>query len=111
MENLLEPKYGIAGILIFLCLHLIWRVIEFWIKIKDKREEASEASILDLSKEIKELNKNMMKLELRLDSTDRLLADLPKIKMDLIRFFAALKQVTGENWKEIRKFIMEEFPS
>lgn len=87
METLFETK-SIPAILVFIavfvCFNFVKGAFEFYLDLQRKKDQASEASIKDLTHELK------------------------KFKVDLRRLYIAAKIMAGERWTQIRKEIMED---
>ena len=87
MEALFETK-SVPAILVFIAIFVLANflkgAIEFILDLQRKKEQASEASIRELTHELK------------------------KFKVDLRRLYIAAKIMAGERWAQIRKEIMED---
>lgn len=84
MDALLDSHYGLPAICVLLSLQILFRTAEFLWGIVKKKNEISEKSIGELT------------------------ASIQKLSLDLRRVFAAVKIIAGDDWKEIRKAIMDE---
>ena len=84
MDNLLDAHYGLPAICVLLVLQLLFKVGEFLWEVIKKKDEVSEKSISELT------------------------ASIQKLSLDLRRVFAAVKILAGDDWKHIRKSIMDE---
>lgn len=92
---------GVVGICVILTAHLLVKVGEFLWRFKEKKDSLSESAVKDLTKAVDALT-------LRLSAIEPVLSELPKIKKDLRRFYAAVKALSGEKWPDIRKEILED---
>lgn len=104
----LKPEYGLAGICILLTISILVKVGEFLWKLREKKESASDEAVKSL---ILAVNKNTFAiehLEGKFQGLEKTLSEFPKIKVDLRRYFQAMKLVSGDQWPEIRKQIMED---
>jgi hypothetical protein len=112
VEKFLDVQHGVptllASIVIILALHLFAKVGEFLWGFVKKSGEISDQSIKDLTVEIQINTKAVTKLEGRLNEIERLISEIPKFKTDLRRLFLAVKQISGEDWPNIRRSIMED---
>lgn len=113
MEKLMEAAGGnlsgiLAAIAVTLCLHLLAKIGEFLWKLREKRDSLTESGIEKLSSAV-QLNTNASeKLEHRIKALEHTFTDLGKAKLDMRRLYAAVKQLAGDKWPEIRRHIMEE---
>lgn len=100
MEEILNA-HGLQAVCVILSLHLFAKVGEFLWDIIKKKSEISDETVKRLTVSVQHLD-NTMK-EIKKD-----LAEIPKFKQDLRRLFTAVKLMAGEDWKDIRKAIMED---
>lgn len=101
MADLFDLKYGIAGICVLLTLHILVRVAIFAFEMQKKKQSASEKAVEDLTAAVLASTKTIEHLQASI-------AELPKIKTDIRRFYIAVKFIAGDDWPKIRKEIMEE---
>jgi len=102
MEEMFSLKYGIAGICVMLTIMVLLKVGEFLWSLREKKDTLSETSIKNLTEAVKHL-------DARLEGFERSIADLPKFKMDMRRFYAAIKAIAGpDKWPGIREEIMKD---
>lgn len=109
MDQLLDTKYGVAGILVTLVLNLLIQVAKFLWSLKEKKDLVSDDSIKELTKSVCDNTKALQSLEMRLSKIEEYIAEFPKIKSDVRKSFQAIKIISGENWPEIRKQIEDDF--
>lgn len=104
-DKLIDASHGnanlLASIVVVLALRLIFIVIEFIWNAFKKKAEVSEQTL-------KQLAESLQRLETELKVTRADLGDVHKLKLDLRRYFLAVKTIAGEKWPEIRKSIEEE---
>lgn len=81
---------------------------EFLWKLKEKKDSASESAIEELTKVVRESTLATQALDTKIQTLEHTLSELPKLKLDMKRFFIAVKTVAGEQWPEIRREMMEE---
>ncbi len=108
MEKFLSSEYGLVGICIFLTIHILLKVGEFVWAIKEKKESVTEATTRDLIKAVQANTVATQHLENRMEHLEKSAADLPKFKLDMRRFYAAIKEVAGDRWPMIREEIMKD---
>ena len=111
MEQLLDTKSIpalLVTIAVFLCAHVIKGVIEFLWQIKEKKDSASETAVENLTKAVQGNTTATEHLDQRIKELETVLAEIPKLKLDMRRMFAAIKIASGERWAQIRKEIMED---
>ncbi len=101
MEKLFSPEYGVAGICVLLTINILVKLGEFLWSLKQKKESASDATIEKLIQTVKENTYAIEHLE-------KSVSELPKMKTDLRRFFAAVKAISGDKWSQIKKEILED---
>ena len=98
---------GIPGLLASICvlmtLQVLGKVAAFLWRIKEKKDELSEATVRDLTLAVRSLDE-------RLKSMEKTMLHLDKMSNDLKRLFHAVKNIAGDNWDMIRREIMNEFP-
>lgn len=108
MEHMFSLEYGVTGVVIMLAIHLLVKVGEFLWGLKEKKESASEQAVLELTKAVEDLTDSSKLLDVRIRSLESSLSELPKIKVDIRRFYTAVKIMSGEKWPDIRKQITED---
>lgn len=94
MDKLFTLEYGIGGVCVLLTIQVLVRVAEFVMKTRAQKEELSEKTVKELVLAVKTLETTV--------------ADLPKFKTDIRRFYAAIKHVSGDRWPAIRDEIMKD---
>lgn len=90
----ISSKYGLVGIVIMLAIMVVIRVGEYLMKVKDRRDAVTEKSLQQLTAAVTRLEHTM--------------SEIPKIKTDVRRFYAAVKIISGENWQKVRDEILKE---
>lgn len=108
----IDTEHGLptllASIVIVLSLHFLLRLGEFIWKQYEKRGQLSETSIRDLTNALNKNTAEMDRLACRIEKVEQHLVDIPKLKLDLRRLFSAVKIISGDEWQNVRKKIMEE---
>ena len=66
-------------------------------KKKNQDLTSNTKAVTDLTKSIEKLEKDM--------------AEIPKLRLDLRRYYTAVKILAGDKWPDIRKELDEEFKS
>jgi rubrerythrin len=87
LQGLLEVKslpLLLVFVVVFLCFNFIRSVVELFWKIKSEKQAASDNAIIGLT------------------------AEVAKLRKDLMRYYSALKMLSGEKWADIRKEITED---
>jgi hypothetical protein len=104
--------HGVPALLASLCvittLQLLTRVGEFLWKMKEKKDQLSEAGVQKLTNTVDANTKAIEKLETTFSTLAETLSKVPKHDVDLKRLFSAVKIVAGDRWTKIRKEIMDE---
>jgi hypothetical protein len=108
MEKLFSLEYGIGGICVILTISVLVRVAEFVWGLREKKDSLSETTITKLTVAMQENTLAVKHLDCRLETLERSVSDLPKIKTDLRRFYSALKSLSGDRWPAIRDEIMKD---
>lgn len=108
MEGLFSLKYGIGGICVLLTLHVFLKVGEFLWALREKKEIISEATIKELTQAVRANTQATQHLEHRLGALEKMSGDLPKFRLDIRRFYAAIKEIAGDKWPRIRDEIMKD---
>lgn len=108
MEGLLSLKYGIGGLCVLFTLSVLLRVGEFLWKLREKKETISETAIKDLTLAVQQNTSATQHLDRRLEKLEAIASEMPKFKIDIRRFYAAIKEVAGDNWPKIRDEIMKD---
>lgn len=112
MDKLLDLKDGPTGFLVSLCLiltfQLIFSVAKFVWSMREKRENASEKAIMELTDVVRKNTVATEKLDYRLSQVEIGLNSLKKFKLDLRRYYTALKMLSGDRWPSIRDEIMSD---
>lgn len=110
--NAIDKDNGIAGLLtsiaVILSLHLVMRVGSFLWGLKVEKDRLSEQTVKDLVKSVGENTTAVDDLRLEVKRFEAAVAEIPKLKLDLRRLYAALKIIAGEEWPNIRKEIMQD---
>lgn len=101
MENLFSLQYGVAGVCVLLTIMILVQVGKFLWSLKEKKESVSD-------RQVGELIERCKKLEDRIGNCEKLIADLPKFRTDMRRFYAAVKDIAGDRWPKIRDDIMRD---
>lgn len=104
-EGVFNLKYGVAGVCVMLCLLFLLKVLEIWMRAKDRKEELADKSLQDLTfaardltAQIKCVNDKMVLME----------STIKKFDLDLRRLYAALKLIAGDNWTDISEKIRKD---
>lgn len=109
MENLFSLEYGVGGACVLLTIMILIKVAEFLWKLREKRETVSEQAIKALTKAVQENTIANQFLELRMKTLEGTISEVPKMRNDLRRFYAAIKELAGpDKWLEIRDQIMKD---
>lgn len=102
---------GIAGLLVGLCvlisLNLFTKVGAFLWNMKQSKDKLTEEGVARLTRAVGVNTLTTEKNTQQIAELQKALTEIPKIKLDLRRSFAAMKILAGERWQEIRKDIME----
>lgn len=118
MEKLIETQgiYGLlSGIIVISALHLIAKLGSFVFDLLKKKNEVTEKTLENLKISIDNLCTALAtnvsavhSLEERMRSAEQELRRLDEFKIDIRRLFGAIKEISGDNWPEIKKTIMED---
>lgn len=92
-----------ALIAIFLCAIFIKGVVELILKLREKQDMASEEAVKELTKATDRNTYALEQLDKRLKDVEKTYSELPKLKIDMRKFFAAVKAISGARWSEIKK--------
>lgn len=101
-------RYGIAGVCILLTLMLFAHVGEFLWKIQQKKSTATDEAIEQLTTAVEENTCAHKSLQNRIIHLESTIAELPKFKTDVRRFYAAIKELSGDEWPRIRDEILKD---
>lgn len=101
-------KYGVGGVCVMLSLHLLFRVGEFVWRLKEQSQSVSEKAVHTLTRALADNTHAMKNLDQRLELIEKTMAEFPKFKTDIRRFYAAIKHVAGDAWPLIRDEIMKD---
>jgi hypothetical protein len=104
----LSQDYGIVGIFVMLTLFVLLKIGEFLWQLRQKKETATDAAILNLTVAVKENTDSHKQLQCEVKRLETMISELPKFKTDVRRFYAAIKFVAGERWPEIRDEILKD---
>lgn len=108
MEKLFSLEYGIGGICVLLTVMILLKVAEFLLAASQKKETLTEKAVTELTQAVRENTRAVEFLEIRMKGLETGLSEFPKIKTDLRRFYAALKEIAGERWPTVRDEIMKD---
>lgn len=108
MEKLFSLQYGVGGICVLLTLMVLVRVGEFVWKILQKREELSEKTVRDLTQAVVDNTAETKSLGQRIVHLETSLGEVGKLKLDVRRSYAAIRQLAGDRWPAIRDEIMKD---
>jgi hypothetical protein len=108
MEKLFSLEYGIGGVCVLLTLMVLLRVGEFVWKIVERKEKVSEKTLEELVHAVREASISMKFIDERLKLIEAAVSEIPKMKTDLRRFYAAMKEVAGDKWPSIRDEITKD---
>lgn len=101
MEKLFTLEYGVGGVCVILTLLVLVRVGEFLWKLREKKDSASDIALRSIAERLEEI-------EDHIEDMRHTVADIPKLRLDLRRFYSALKTLSGEKWSAIRDEIMKD---
>lgn len=102
LSELLDSKHvTLVSICVVLSLHLVFKLIEFLWKLREKKDLASETAITKLTETLDKTNFRLEKLESSLDGQ-------VKLRRDVRRSFQAVKILSGDQWPTIMNKIVEE---
>jgi len=108
----IDSQHGISGLLasiaVLLALHLVTRVGSFLWDMKKEKDKLSEKTVQDLVAAVDDNTKMVEDLASDLRKFEAAVAELPKLKLDLRRLFAATRIIAGDEWPEIRDEIMRD---
>lgn len=108
----IDKENGMAGLLasiaVILALHLVVRVGKLLWDMKTEKEKLSEKTVKDLVDSVEHNTKTVEQLSHELRKVEAALADIPKLKLDLRRLYAAIKIIAGEDWPAIRTEITQD---
>jgi hypothetical protein len=108
MEDLFSLKYGIAGICILLTISVLVNVGKFVLSLRKEKDSLSDAAIKKLTDAVESNTMAASHLDKKLGDLERSIGDLPKFRIDMRRFYAAIKEVAGDRWPAIRDEIMKD---
>lgn len=114
MEKLIASfsSSGVAGLLVALCVLLTFNVLGkvafFLWNLKLTKDKASDESIKKLTEAMAINSASVEKNTAQIEHLEKALAEIPKLKLDLRRAFAAIKEVAGDHWPKIRREIMDD---
>lgn len=101
MEDALNLKYGLAGVCVLLTLYILLQVVKFVYDLKEEKQSVSEKTTKENTDAIRDLT-------LKMASIQDLIAEFPKHKKDVKRFYIAIKSLAGDKWSAIRDEILED---
>lgn len=112
MSQIFDAEHGIPTLVATLCvlitLQILGKLGQFLYGLLKKKNEVSDQSINDLTKSLNANTAAMNQLEARIKMAEELIGAIPKIKKDLRRYYAGLREVAGEDWVRIRDVIMKD---
>lgn len=112
MESMFDVKYGVAGICVLLAFKVIVDSAKFVFERHKQeakqKESASEATTKELIKAVRENTEVTKHLDNRIQHLERSIGDLPKLKLDVRRFYTAVKSVAGDKWPAIHDELMRD---
>lgn len=108
MDKLFSLEYGIGGVCVLLTLMVLLRVGEFVWRIVERKEKLSEKTLEELVHAVRESTVAMKFIDERLKLIESNVSEIPKLKTDLRRFYAAMKEVAGDKWPAIRDEIVKD---
>lgn len=108
MEKFLSLEYGVAGICVMLTILVLTNVAKFVWSLAKEKEKLSETTIKELIAAVEKSTATIKHLDDRLVSLEKAVAELPKFKTDIRRFYAAIKEVSGDRWPKIRDEILKD---
>lgn len=101
MEELFVSKYGVVGVFILLTIHLLWKVAMFVWELKSKKDSATEDTVAALVEAVDDVTDEMNELK-------DVLGEVKKLRVDLRRFYSAIKILAGDKWPRIRDEMLKE---
>lgn len=113
MEELLSKTSSasqfVSVLCILFCFNIVFNVGKFLWEMLSKKSELSEQSIKELIEALLSNTESVKRLEFRINEMESVLAQIPQMKANLRRSFAAIKAIAGkERWAEIREEIMHD---
>jgi hypothetical protein len=111
MEELLA-KEGFAGLIIVLCLHLLFNIGKFVYHFFEKKrtdvERATEHKITKVDLTLQQLSDATRELRVQIGLLEAELKEVHKFKADSKKLFSAVKIMAGKRWPEVRKAMLED---
>ena len=114
MEKLLSMslEHGVAGVCILLTIMILGKAGEFVWKVYAERTKEktslTESTVQKLTEAVQQSTVASQQLEARLKHLEQSASDFPKLKLDVRRFYAAIKEVAGDRWPAIRDEILKD---
>lgn len=100
-DGAFDLKYGVAGVCVLLTLFILLEVFKFLWSLREKKDSVSDRELSKLTAAMKEATASIKHLELSM-------GELQKLKIDIRRFYTAVKAIAGPKWPEIRDEILAE---
>jgi len=121
MADLLDPKNGIAGLVVLLGLHLVLGVVKM-VVVHFKEKEAtlrqelsknntdSEKELTEHSMALRQNTDAIRELMVKISFLEQELNQLKTMKHDLQKLFSTIKVMAGKKWPAIKKSVEAESP-
>ena len=118
-EKFIDTNHGLtvllAGLIIAISLFSFIELLKFFREMRKEKDQVTEATMLNLKNSIENLTTQIATnisathlLEERMRSLEEQLKEFDKSKVDVRRFFAAVKAVAGEDWPMVRQAILDD---
>lgn len=111
MDELIA-KHGIEGLVIILCVHLVFNVGKFVFHLFDKKradtEKATDHKITKLDLTLQQFDGAVRELRVQIGLLEKELIEVHKFKSDSQKLFSAVKILAGKRWPEVRKALLED---
>ena len=111
MEQLIDAKTPttlIVSIIILLALNLFAKLGSFVFDLLKKKADTTERAMGKMTLALQENSKALEQLKSEIASIHKELSDVGKLRLDLRRYYGALKLLAKEDWPKIRDEIMKE---
>lgn len=116
MEHLIDSQHGatvlLAGLIIVLALHLLLKLGEFVFELFKSKESLKEKRVDHLISMVSSNTADIAGIKDQMEAIKKLASAFEehskKTEVSTRRIVAALKKITGKEWPEIRKHILED---
>ncbi len=108
MDKFFSLEYGVGGICVLITIQILVKAGEILWNVKKEKDAISKSEVQKLTGAVVDLTAATTHLDCRLEKIEISVSEFPKFKTDQRRFYAAIKELAGDKWPQIRDEILKD---